>query len=172
MTATMTAPSDRNERATTKPVHIPTVLAIGCSDILLARCWDCLAGTGVLVRDCEPALAATLAATRHPLAIVVARATYDLDRDELDALARDVRAALLPVDERVSDRELHDALVGAVRSSMHRRERRTSTGRYSILPGEMFVAPTQATPSEPPPTSAVRATSLAPDAYEDLPAVR
>ncbi len=64
-------PANQHERATSKPVHIPTVLAIGCSDAMLARCWDAIAGIGVMVRDCEPALAATLVATRKPLVIVM-----------------------------------------------------------------------------------------------------
>src|SRR5436189_88359 len=55
-----------NERATEKPVHIPTVLAVGCSDALLARCWTALAHMGVMVRDCEPALLPTLLASPMP----------------------------------------------------------------------------------------------------------
>ncbi len=137
----MTEPSSRNERATSKPVHIPTVLAVGCSDALLARCWDCLAGMGVMVRDCEPARAATLAAARHPLVIVVARAAYDLDPGELEALARDVRATLLAVGEDIGERELDAALVAAVRGAPRRPERRTGSGRYSVLPGEMMALP-------------------------------
>ena len=165
----MTEPSDRNDRATSKPVHIPTVLAVGCSDALLARCWDCLAGLGVMVRDCEPAGAATLAATRHPLVIVVARAVYALDADELDALARDVRAAILPVDEEMGERELFAALLSTVRAAMRRREGRKSSGRYSILPGELVALPVAVTPSEPPPTSAVRVAPLVLDPLEDAP---
>ncbi len=163
----MTEPSDRNERATSKPVHIPTVLAVGCSDALLARCWDCLAGMGVMVRDCEPALAATLAAARHPLVIVVTRRVHAQDPDELAALARDVRAILLTVDEDAGGRELDAALVGAIRASTRRREGRTSSGRYSILPGELMALPAVAAPSEPPPTSAVRATGLVLEHLDD-----
>ncbi len=153
-------PSDQNERATSKPVHIPTVLAVGCSDALLGRCWDVLAGMGVMVRDCEPARAATLAASRQPLAIVVARATYAQDAEELDALARDVRAALLCIDEDVGGRELAAALAGAIHTGARRREGRTTSGRYSILPGDL-------TASEPPPTSARRATGLVLDELEE-----
>jgi hypothetical protein len=163
----MTDSADRNERATTKPVHIPTVLAVGCSDALLARCWDCLAGMGVMVRDCEPARAATLAAARQPLVIVVARRVHALDPDDFAALARDVRATLLPVDEDAAGRELGAALIGAIRSSARRRSGRTSSGRYSILPGELVALPSPVAPSEPPPTSAVRPSPLVLDPLPD-----
>lgn len=167
--AAMTEPSDRNERATSKPVHIPTVLAVGCSDVLLSRCWEHLAGAGVMVRDCEPARAATLAAARHPLVIVVERRTYDLDAEELRALARDVRAALLPVDEDAGDPALGEALRGALRSATRGRARRSSSGRYSLLPGELVALPAPVSRSEPPPVSAVRVTApAAPALPEDL----
>lgn len=167
MVATMTEPSDRNERATAKPVHIPTVLAVGCSDALLARCWEALAGLGVMVRDCEPALAATLAAARQPLAIVVSTEAYALDPDELEALARDVRATLLRVDESADGPELAAALAGAVRAASRRRGERSISGRYSLLPGELVAAPGSFALSEPPPVSHVRATSLLLDDLED-----
>ena len=156
----MQPPSDQNERATSKPVHIPTVLAVGCSDALLGRCWDVLAGMGVMVRDCEPAHAATLAASRQPLAIVVARHAYARDPEEFAALARDVRAALLCIDESAGGLELAAALAGAIHKGARRRDGRTSSGRYSILPGG-------ATGSEPPPSSVVRPTSLVLDELEE-----
>jgi len=166
MVAIMSQPSDRNERATSKPIHIPTVLAVGCSDALLARCWDALSSLGVMVRDCEPALAATLAAARQPLAIVVSTEVYDADPEELEALARDVRATLLRIDEGASGRELSETLVGAVRAASRRRSVRPSSGRYSILPGELVAAAGKLSLSEPPPTSEVRATSLLLDDLE------
>jgi hypothetical protein len=167
MVATMTQPSDPHERATAKPVHIPTVLAVGCSDALLARCWEALSGLGVMVRDCEPALAATLAAARQPLAIVVSTEVYALDAGELDALARDVRATLLCVDEGAGGRELAEALAGAVRAASRRRGERSSSGRYSLLPGELLAAADSFALSEPPPTSHVRASSPLLDDLED-----
>jgi hypothetical protein len=165
-TAIMREPGHRDDRATSKPVHIPTVLAVGCSDALLARCWDCLAGLGVMVRDCDPARAATLAAARRPLLIVVARDVYDRDLVDLEELARDVHAALLPVDDDLDDSALALALVAAVRRSPRRAEQRRSSGRYSILPGELVALPSPVSPSEPPPTSAVRPTALVLDTGE------
>jgi hypothetical protein len=156
---------DDHARATAKPVFIPTVLAVGCSEALLARTWAAIADLGVMVRDCAPAGAATLAAMRRPLAIVAPRG---LDTEELAALARDVRATFVEVDERADEGELARALADAVRGSASRRERRTSTsGRYSILPGALSVSPAR---SEPPPVSAVRpaGTSLA-ELAADLP---
>jgi hypothetical protein len=163
----MTVPSDQNERTTAKPVHIPTVLAVGCSDALLSRCWDCLSGMSLMVRDCEPPRAATLAAARRPLVIVVASQVYALDADELEALARDVQATLVPLAEDADETELRATLTAAVREARRRPERRTSSGRYSILPGELYAAPLART--EPPPTSAPRPLRRAlPDPGADL----
>jgi hypothetical protein len=148
-------PFNENERATSKPVRIPTVLAIGCSDVLLSRCWDALAGMGVMVRDCDPDRAATLVASRQPLVMVVPSEVFASDPDEFNALARDVRASLLKVDEDVSPRELDAMLSVAISATLRRREGRSSSERCSILPGERVEAPFGAR-SEPPPTSAVR----------------
>jgi len=147
-------PSPSNERATAKPVNIPTVIAAGCSDALLARCWDALAGLGVMVRDCDLAALPTLAAARQPLAIVVPRAIYAADAEELDALARDVRATLIEVDDPSGAADLEATLSLAVRASMRRREGRSSSGRYSILPGDPI--PSAAPAPSAPPASLVR----------------
>lgn len=143
-----------DERATARPVHLPTVLVVACSDAILARCWDAVAPLGVMIRDCEARGLATLAATRQPLAIVLPRALYALDPDELDALARDVRAALVKVDERGGG-ELEATLALAVRATMRRRDGRASSGRYSILPGDPLGG-ARPERSEPPPTSGTR----------------
>jgi hypothetical protein len=135
---------------------------VGCSEALLARCWDALSGLGVMVRDCEPALAATLAAARQPLAILVSTEVYAADPEELQALARDVRATLLPVDEAANESDLALALVSTVRAASRRRGGRSSSGRYSLLPSEPVSSPPThlgLTHSEPP-TSHTRATSL------------
>jgi hypothetical protein len=150
-----------NERATEKPVHIPTVLAVGCSDALLARCWTALAHMGVMVRDCEPALLPTLVASRMPLAIVMPEHVHARDPVELDALARDVRAMLVKVHPDATVGEL-EAVVGvAIRSTLRRREARFSAPRSSMLPGECFATsfgPSFAPPSgaSEPPRSGVR----------------
>jgi hypothetical protein len=131
-------PFDMNERATEKPVHIPTVLAVGCSDALLARCWSALAHMGVMVRDCDLALLPTLVASRLPLAIVMPEHVYAGDPVELDALARDVRAMLVKVHTEATVGEI-EAVVGvAIRSTTRRRESQRSAPRTSMLPGECF----------------------------------
>ena len=160
--------SDANERDTSKAVFIPTVLAVGCSDALLASCWDALSGTGVMVRECELSRAATLAASRHPLAIVVPHDVYALDPEELDALARDVRATLVRVDDDGGP-ELADTLAGAIRTATRRRGGRSQSGRYSILPGELTAVAAGPARSEPPPTSFVRsALPSLPEIEEEL----
>lgn len=170
-------PIDTNERTTEKPVHIPTVLAVGCSDALLARCWTALAPLGVMVRDCEPALLATLVASRMPLAIVMPEPFYQRDPAELDALARDVSAMLVKVDIDATVGEI-EAVVGiAIRSTMRRRTWRPSTPRASMLPGECFATafgPSFAPPprlpydaASEPPISGVRGGYLELEALEE-----
>ena len=166
-------PIDVHDRATEKPVHIPTVLAVGCSDALLARCWTALAPLGVMVRDCELALLATLVASRMPLAIVMPDHVYDRDPAELDALARDVSAMLVRVHADATVGEI-EAVVGvAIRSTMRRRTLRPSTPRASMLPGECFAtafgpsyAPPPRSESEPP-ISGLRGGNLELEALEE-----
>jgi hypothetical protein len=151
---------DVNERATEKPVHIPTVLAVGCSDALLARCWTALAHMGVMVRDCEVALLPTLVASRMPLAIVMPEHVHARDPVELDALARDVRAMLVKVHPDATVGEL-EAVVGvAIRSTTRRRESQVRAPRASMLPGECFATSFGASFAPPgasePPVSGVR----------------
>jgi hypothetical protein len=158
-------PSESDERATARPVHLPTVLAVGCSNALLARCWDAIAPLGVMVRDCDVRGLPTLVATRQPLAIVMPRALYVTDPEEFEALARDVRASLIQVDERADDRELEATLSLAVRATMRRRDGRPGSGRYSILPGDPLDGPRSAR-SEPP-TSGTRPAVLTLDRMEE-----
>jgi hypothetical protein len=163
-----------NDRSTARPVNIPTVIAAGCSDALLARCWDAIAPLGVMVRDCEPAALPTLAAARQPLVIVVPSALYASDPDELDALARDVRATLIEVDEVMGGRDLEATLSLAVRAAMRRREERAPSsrpsparsGRYSILPGDPIEVSAWSSASSAPPASALRPGSILLDDLE------
>ena len=163
---------DVNERATEKPVHIPTVLAVGCSDALLARCWAALAPMGVMVRDCEPALLPTLVAARLPLAIVMPDYVYARDPVELDALARDVRAMLVKVHPEATVGELVAVVGVAIRSTTRRRESLLPPPRTSMLPGECFATsfgpsfPGASGMSEPPP-SGVRGGDAEVEALED-----
>jgi hypothetical protein len=166
-------PIDVNERATEKPVHIPTVLAVGCSDALLARCWTALAPFGVMVRDCELSLVATLVASRMPLAIVMPEHVYARDPVELDALARDVSAMLVKVHTEATVGEL-EAVVGiAIHSTIRRRSWRPSTPRASMLPGECFATAFGASFAPPPldaseaPISFVRGGNLELDSLEE-----
>jgi hypothetical protein len=162
---------DMNERATEKPVHIPTVLAVGCSDALLARCWAALAHMGVMVRDCDLTLLPTLVASRMPLAIVMPEQVYARDPVELDALARDVRAMLVKVHAEATVGEI-EAVVGvAIRSTTRRRESMRAP-RASMLPGECFASSfgTSFAPpssSSEPPVSGVRGGNLELEALEE-----
>jgi hypothetical protein len=169
-------PANQHERATEKPVHIPTVLAVGCSDAMLARCWDALVGLGVMVRDCEPALAATLVASRKPLAIVMPSHVHALDPEEFDALARDVRATIVKIDDDATTEEISAVVGVALRAALRRREARRPasgafhsnppSGRYSILPGELSASSFAPASTSAPPTSDV-GPSLVLDALEE-----
>lgn len=158
----MLQPRDAHERTTAKPVHIPTVLAVGCSDALLARCWEALTGAGVMIRDCAPDEAATLAALRRPLVILVAATLHSQDVVELEALARDVRGVLLRVDKNAGGCTLSTALVGAIRTARHRRAEQSPSERCSILPGELVPSSVS-----PPPASGVRHLALTPEDVEE-----
>jgi hypothetical protein len=154
-------PFDVNERATEKPVHIPTVVAVGCSDALLARCWAALAPMGVMVRDCDPSLLPTLVASRLPLAIVMPDHVYARDPIEHDALARDVRAMLVKVHPDATVGEIAAVVGLAIRSTVRRRESLMPAPRASVLPGECFATAfgpsfSQRSSASEPPVSGVR----------------
>ena len=77
----------------------PTVLAVSCPPELVARCAGALLTIGIGLKECGFVSAATVAAERRPLAIVIVKDIYLFDPDAFDALARDVQASLVRVDE-------------------------------------------------------------------------
>ena len=112
----------RHPQITSTPVLLPCVLVVmdAVWPDLFARCLVAATRSGVLVHRCELQGAATFAAERRPVAIVLSNAVHALDPEEFNALARDVRAMLLGVDEEISERELEAMFTGALRE----RERR------------------------------------------------
>jgi hypothetical protein len=121
----------RHGQITSTPVHVPSVLVVqdAAWPELFARCLVAATRAGVLLHRCELLAAATFAAERRPIAIVLSNAVHAMDPGEFDALARDVQATLLKVDEEVSERELEAMFVGALRE----RERRDEGGRYAVI---------------------------------------
>ncbi|MCC6551547.1 MAG: hypothetical protein IT372_00820, partial [Polyangiaceae bacterium] len=139
----------RPSQITSTPIHVPCVLVVmdAVWPELFARCLVAATRSGVLVHRCELQAAATFAAEKRPVAIVLSNAVYSLDPVEIDALARDVHATLLKVDEEVTERELEAMFSGALRE----RERREDGGRYAIIRQTQSETPmprsTQAPPS-------------------------
>jgi hypothetical protein len=109
---------------TTQPaLAAPTVLAIGCPPELSARCAAALEGIGAALKACDIASAATVAAQRQPLAIVLVDDLYAFDPEEFDALARDVRASLVKVPEDIAVEPLRELFAAAIIAAIERRER-------------------------------------------------
>jgi hypothetical protein len=110
------------DQKTLTAVPVPTVITIGCSPDLNDRVARALASTGVAFKDCEISNAATLVAARLPLVIVLVEDLYAFDPDEFDALARDVRASLLRVDEDITEATLELLLHAAIEATVARRK--------------------------------------------------
>ncbi|WP_437774169.1 hypothetical protein [Sorangium sp. So ce1097] len=109
---------------------------------LFSLCLTVAPGCGVLLHRCDAATAATIAAERRPLAIILSNSVYATDPAEFDALARDVRSTLVRLDEEVSERELEAMLNGALRDTRDTRElsaqrdggrRDEGSGRYTLI---------------------------------------
>src|SRR5690349_15776951 len=111
----------------------PTVLAVGCPTDLLDCCRRVLPRIGALLRVCSLEMATSTATERPPLAIVMLEELYAFDPEELSALARDVRATLVLIGEDVDEDALEEKLGTAISKTLHKREERASTGRYSII---------------------------------------
>ncbi|XYH92638.1 hypothetical protein ACMHYB_32770 [Sorangium sp. So ce1128] len=106
---------------------------------LFSLCLTVAPGCGVLLHRCDAATAATIAAERRPLAIILSNSVYAMDPAEFDALARDVRSTLVRLDEEVSERELEAMLNGALRDTREMSAQRDAgrrdegSGRYTLI---------------------------------------
>lgn len=112
----------RGELSTLPTITAPAVLLIGGAEALAQTCTAALASIGVLLVRCTIAQAATWAAERRPLVIVLPPEVYEFDPDEFDALARDVGASLLRVEDSVPVPVLEMLLGAAVDVALARRE--------------------------------------------------
>lgn len=110
------------DHTTLTAVIAPTVITIGCAPDLNQRCARALASTGVTFKDCEMSRAATMIATLQPLVIVLVEDLYAFDPEEFDALARDVRASLLRVEEDIAEAKLELLLGAAIDATLERRK--------------------------------------------------
>jgi hypothetical protein len=137
-------------RTTSQQLYIPTLLVIGAGEALADRCFHAAESSGLVMKTCSAEAAVVAVPYRRPLAIVVPTGVFDRAADELEALVRDVRSALLVVDPHVSVRELEAMFAAAIDGSSAQRERREGAGRYSITEGLAEEAPFSRTTPVPP----------------------
>jgi hypothetical protein len=109
------------DRSTLTALMAPAVVAIGCSPELVARCARALEGMGLALRTCDFLNSATVVAERRPLAMVMVEDLYAFDPDEFDALARDVQASLVRVEDDIPLAKLELLLSTAVDAAAARR---------------------------------------------------
>jgi hypothetical protein len=98
----------------------PNVLAISCSPDLLARCAQAVEALGVTLRECGFISAATAVAAQRPLVMVLVDDIYAFDPEEFDALARDVCASLVRVEEDIPAAKLEMLLEAALDAAAQR----------------------------------------------------
>ncbi len=103
---------------------VPLVLLVGASAELAARCKPLAASHGAVLKACDVASAATMAARWRPEVILVSEAAHAFDPAEWEALARDVRAALVSVEaEGIADAALAALLLEGIATAQEIRSR-------------------------------------------------
>jgi hypothetical protein len=135
------AAMDRRAQITATPLHVPSILVVldPAWPALFSLCLAVAPGCGVLLHRCDAATAATIAAERRPLAILLSNSIYARDPADFEALARDVHSTLLRLDEEVSERELEAMLNGALRETRETNAQRDAGrrdeggGRYTMI---------------------------------------
>lgn len=107
---------------TLKTPQQPMILAVACGTRVRDFCRDVGLEIGAGVRACAVEAITTEAAALHPLVIVLPEELYWFDRRELDALAIDVRARIVPVQgEQIAYDELRVLVGSALRSAQRMR---------------------------------------------------
>ena len=99
----------------------PAVLVVSCPPDLVARCAEAAESLALALQEGGFLAAATIAAERRPLAIVMTEDVYAFDPDAFDALARDVRASLVRVEEDIPTAKLELILEVAIEDAARRR---------------------------------------------------
>ncbi|MEJ7727622.1 MAG: hypothetical protein WKG00_00225 [Polyangiaceae bacterium] len=109
-----------DRKATANARTLPTVMAVGAGTALTGRCRIAATAAKAFFEWTDVANAATSAARCRPLVLVISEDVYAFDGNEFEALARDIRARLVRVDEDVSahvlDPLVRNALVEAART--------------------------------------------------------
>jgi hypothetical protein len=112
----------------------PAVLVVSCPPDLVAHCAQAVESLALVLQECGFLAAATLAAERRPLAIVMTDDVYAFDPDAFDALARDVQASLVRVEEDVAPAKLELILEVAVEDAARRRRERAAAEASARAP--------------------------------------
>ncbi|MBM4360001.1 MAG: hypothetical protein FJ096_18000 [Deltaproteobacteria bacterium] len=111
-----------SEIPTLKPARVPVTLVIGGTDRMIGVVSEAAISAQVLVADCSASDAATTAAEMRPLVLVMPRDVYEVEREAMDSLARDVRARILILDEdHVDTEELELQLVALMNEAENQR---------------------------------------------------
>ena len=84
-----------SEPPTLKQMQIPVALVVGGNESIVAAVTTAGVGAQVLVAECSVANANTIAAQMRPLVMVFPEDVYAFDPQGFDALARDLRSAIL-----------------------------------------------------------------------------
>lgn len=124
--------SDELEK-TAPGLVLPVVLAIHCSTELHRRCVEACTRSALSVRECDLLAMAQQSAQRRPIAIIVPSYLHEFDPTEFEALAKDVAATLLIVDEEISQADLDELIADA--GTPRRKGPRADRGRYSVVGG-------------------------------------
>lgn len=135
---------------TSPPAPLYCVLAIHCSGDLLRRVIIAAGRAGLSARECDLREMGRQATQRRPLAMIVPSYLHEFDPTEFDALARDVGAVLVVVDEALEQAELDALVAGAGLRRL--RSPRPTQGRYQMVGG----CAAEATQVGPPTNTCVR----------------
>jgi hypothetical protein len=113
----------RWEKETVRDRPKPSVLSVGCSHQLLARCHPAAAASGASVREApDVAVATAFAHECAPLAMIVPAGLAPLQRAAVDALATAVAVEVVTVErDDISARELEDRIYEALVKTARRR---------------------------------------------------
>jgi hypothetical protein len=91
------------EAQTLRQLRIPVVLVIGGTEELIGAVSQAALSAQVLVAECTVDDATNTAAQMRPLVMILPEDVYQADANNFEALARDVRAEILRVDDRSAD---------------------------------------------------------------------
>lgn len=86
-----------SELPTLKQIRVPVALVVDGSAELIAALSEAAPAVQVLIVGCSVEEVATTAAEMRPLVLVVPYVVYQREWENFEALARDLRASLMPV---------------------------------------------------------------------------